>query len=79
MNDLLSDLAAALRDRLAIIGDQESRRDAPKHMTRLQAVSERIETLQNELPTTTDARLKHFLQQRSYDKALEWIETNAAA
>ena len=76
MNKLITELASALRERLEIIGDEESRRDVPKHMARLQSVSERIEALQAALPATIDARLKHFLEQRSYDKALEWIETN---
>jgi len=74
MEQSLSDLASALRERLEIITDEESRRDVPRHMARLQAVSERIEALQNGLPATTDPRLKHFLERRSYDKALEWIE-----
>ena len=77
MEQSLSDLAAALRERLHIISDEESRRDVPKHMTRLQAISERIESLQNALPARANPRLKHFLENRSYDKALEWIETNA--
>jgi hypothetical protein len=74
MHDLTFDLAAALRERLAIIGDEESRRDGAKHMARLQAVSEKIEALQASLPPSTDPRLKHYLERRSYDKALEWIE-----
>ena len=69
-------LAAALRERLSIIADAESRRDAAKHMARLQAVSEKIEALQAGLPATIDSRLKHYLERRSYDKALEWIEAN---
>ena len=76
MDDSMTDLAAALRERLAVIADQESRRDLPKHMARLQAISERIEWLQDALPPTVNPRLKHFLENRSYDKALEWIEAN---
>ena len=74
MENVMIDLSAALRERLAIIGDQESRRDAPSHMAKLQAISERIEALQSALPANTDPRLKHFLERRSYEKALEWIE-----
>jgi hypothetical protein len=74
--DTVTALAAALRERLSIIGDEESRRDQAKHMTRLQAVSEKIEALQATLPAKIDPRLKHYLERRSYDKALEWIETN---
>jgi len=77
--DAMTDLAAALRERLTIIGDEESRLNVPRHMARLRAISERIEALQSALPATTDPRLKHFLDRRSYDKALEWIETNSPA
>ena len=68
-------LAAALRERLSIIADEESRRDPEKHMDRLKTVSEKIDALQAALPPSTDPRLKHFLQRRSYDKALEWLES----
>jgi hypothetical protein len=76
MQDSMTAFTAALRERLAIIADEESRRDAPRHMGRLQAVSEKIEALQASLPPETDARLRHYLERRSYDKALEWIESN---
>ena len=69
-------LAAALRERLSIIADEESRRDPEKHMDRLKTVSEKIDALQAALPPSTDPRLKHFLQRRSYDKALEWLESD---
>ena len=70
----LADLAAALRERLAIIADEESRRDPVRHTERLQAVSERIEQLEHELPRTIDPELRHFLQRRSYSKALELLQ-----
>jgi hypothetical protein len=76
MQDSMTTLAVALRERLAIIADQESRRDTTKHVARLQVVSEKIETLQASLPPSTDPRLKHYLERRSYDKALEWLELN---
>ena len=79
MDHSMFDLASALRERLEIVADQQSRRDAPRHMARLQAVSEKIEALQKALPPGTDPRLKHYLDRRSYDKALEWIETNSPA
>lgn len=72
-----SDLAAALRERLAIIGDEESRRDPEKHTARLRAVSEKIDNLAAALPQPIDPQLAHFLQRRSYDKALELLETDA--
>ena len=69
-----SDLAAALRERLAIIGDEDSRRDPEKHTVRLRAVSERIDHLAAALPKPIDPQLAHFLQRKSYDKALEFLE-----
>ena len=74
MESALADLAQALRERLAIIHDDESRRNADAHMARLQAVSEKIEQLQAALPQPVDARLAHYLERRSYDKALEHLE-----
>ena len=70
----LSDLAQALRERLTIIHDEESRTAEAKHIARLRAVSEKIEKLQAALPQPVDPRLAHYLQRRSYDKALEYLE-----
>jgi hypothetical protein len=72
------DLAQALRERLAVIRDEESRRDQAKHVDRLRAVSEKIDGLQNSLPSSTDPRLKHYLDRKSYDKALEFLEANCS-
>jgi hypothetical protein len=71
---MLTELAAALRERLTIIGDEESRRDPERHMERLRSVSERIEALERRLPARIDPELRHFLQRRSYSKALEVLE-----
>lgn len=69
------DLAAALRERLAVIGDREwYARDSAGHLERLRAVSERIAQLQKELPQPVDPRLAHFLERCSYDKALALLE-----
>jgi hypothetical protein len=70
----LLDLKKALRERLAIIHDEESRRNADTHMARLQAVSKKIDKLQEALPQPVDPQLAHYLQRRSYDKALELLE-----
>jgi hypothetical protein len=78
MENLLVDLAQALRERLAIIYDEKSRRDEAGHIARLQAVSEKIERLQATLPRPIDPHLAHYLQRRSYDKALEFLEGAAA-
>jgi hypothetical protein len=72
-NALLS-LRDALRERLAIIRDEESRRNEAKHIARLREVSEKIEKLQAALSQPVDPQLAHYLQRRSYDKALEFLE-----
>jgi hypothetical protein len=70
----VADLRDALRERLAIIQDEESRRDVNTHIVRLRAVSQKIDKLQEALPQPVDPRLAHYLQRRSYDKALEYLE-----
>jgi len=75
VQEIFDELAAALRERLAIISDEESRRDEKRHMERLQNVSEKIEQLESQLPPKIDPQLRHFLQRRSYSKALELVET----
>jgi len=67
-------LAKALRERLAIIHDEQSRRDEAKHIARLRIVSEKIDELQAALPQPVDPRLAHYLQRKSYDKALAHLE-----
>ena len=74
MEKALADLRDALRERIAIIQDEQSRRDPDTHMARLRAVSEKIEKLQAALPQPVDPRLAHYLQRKSYDKALEFLE-----
>ncbi|PYI83373.1 MAG: hypothetical protein DMF09_11890 [Verrucomicrobia bacterium] len=73
-SNALVNLRQALRERLAIIRDEESRRDEDTHMARLSAVSEKIDKLAAALPRPIDPRLAHYLQRRSYDKALEFLE-----
>ena len=75
MESALTDLAQALRERLSVIRNEESRRDHAKHIDRLRAVSEKIDRLQESLSASTDPRLKHYLDRKSYDKALEFIES----
>jgi len=76
MENALADLAEALRERLAVIHDEQSRLDEIKHIARLKAVSEKIEKLQEALPQPVEPRLAHYLQRKSYDKALEYLEAN---
>jgi len=73
-NPRFPELAAALRERLDLIGNDQSRRDQPTHLSRLQMVSEKIDRLVTALPPPVDPRLKHYLDRRSYDKALQWLE-----
>ena len=74
MQKQIVDLAAALRERLAIIGDENSRQDPEIHTARLRDISEKIDILAAALPKPIDPQLAHFLQRRSYDKALEFLE-----
>jgi hypothetical protein len=74
MENAVVALRDALRERLAIIRDEQSRRDETKHIARLRAVSEKIEQLQTAVPQPVDPQLAHYLQRRSYDKALEFLE-----
>ena len=79
MDNALVNLAQALRERLAVIRDEQSRRDEAKHIARLRAVSEKIDTLRAVLPRPIDPRLAHYLQRKSYDKALEFLEGKITA
>ena len=73
MEKAVTDLRDALRERLAIIQDEQSRRERDTHIARLRAVSEKIDQLQAALPQPVDPRLAHYLQRKSYDKALEYL------
>ena len=73
MDERLAELTDALRERLAIVGDEESRRDPARHMERLKDVSLRLEELEQRLPRAIDPQLRHYLQRRSYSKALEHL------
>jgi len=77
MQDAFSDLIAALRERIAIIRDENSRREPEKHTARLRTISEKIDNLAAALPKPIDPQLAHFLQRKSYDKALEFLDANA--
>ena len=72
-------LAAALRERRALIGDDKSRREQAQHIHRLRLVSEKILELQAQLPPPIDPQLAHFLARCSYDKALDFLEASEKA
>jgi hypothetical protein len=74
MDNALTHLAQALRERLAVIDDAQSRTDEARHIARLRAVSEKIDRLQTSLPHPVNPQLKHYLDRKSYDKALEYLE-----
>jgi hypothetical protein len=76
VNNVAAELAAVLRERRAIIADEASRRSPERHIERLKTVSQRIDSVAAQLPQSTHPQLKHFLQNASYDKALEFLETN---
>ncbi len=69
-----AELASALRQRLALIADSESRRDPEQHLAKLKSISEKIASLEAALPPPTDPQLAHFLARSSYDKALALLE-----
>jgi hypothetical protein len=72
--DIPVQLAAALRERLAIVADESSRRDVAQHIERLKEISGRIDELRQRLPRPVNPQLAHFLERSSYDKALEFLE-----
>jgi hypothetical protein len=78
MQNALVDLAQALRERLAVIRDEESRRDEAKHIARLREVSEKIERLEQSLASSMDPRLKHYLDRKSYEKALDYLQRDCS-
>jgi hypothetical protein len=78
MDDIPVQLAAALRQRLAIVADESSRQDVAQHIERLKQISGRIDELRQRLPKPVDPQLAHFLERSSYDKALAFLEKSQA-
>lgn len=73
--ELLNHLAQALQARLDVIANHDLRnRDTATHLKKLQEASESIEHCVALLPTEIDPHLRHYLERRSYDKALAWIK-----
>ncbi len=75
MTDLFQELASALRERLAVIGDREARANPAAHLEQIKAASEKITELQGRLPGKIDPRLRHYLERCSYDKALAMLDS----
>jgi hypothetical protein len=68
-------LARLLQSRLAIIADHELRhRDPAAQLEQLRSVSESISAWQEACATSLPPRLRHFLANASYSKALDWIQ-----
>ena len=72
----LQQLSSSLRKRLSIIADHELRdRDPVTHLKKLQEASGAIEQCEAALSSSKgDPKLRHYLERRSYDKALAWLE-----
>jgi hypothetical protein len=73
---LLQQLGSALRERLRVIADHELRDSDPAtHLKKLQEASEAIEVCEAALSESKiDPKLRHYLAQRSYDKALASVD-----
>jgi len=76
----LAELESALRDRRRVIADHAWRdRDPAAHLAALQEVSERLSRLSDQLATVAPPRLRHFLDNCSYDKALALLSDEVPA
>ena len=74
-----TELAAALRHRLAVIADNDFyEHDPAEHMEELKRASEKITALQKQLPSPVEPKLAHFLTRCSYTKALAFLEQKSA-
>ena len=71
----LEPLASLLRKRLEIIANHEHRqRDPEGHLASLAEVSQAIEAEHLRMKADLPARLRHYMQQSSYQKALAYME-----
>ncbi len=69
------DLAAALTRRKNVIADHAWRdTDAEGHLAALRDAAVEIDRLTADLPNDTPVHLRHYLDNRSYDKALDFIK-----
>lgn len=73
---MTSELFQLLRRRVEIIADHAWRdRDAVGHLAALQSVSEAISTWAAEHGKEVDAKMRHYLANASYQKALAHLES----
>lgn len=76
MNPDFGSLHALLKRRIQLISDHEFRDvDPTGHLASLQQISELITSEHHRLKPILPGRLNHFLQQASFSKAIEYIET----
>lgn len=69
----LEELIGLLERRLAVIGNVELRdRDPESQLAQLQEVSEAISGFHREKEERLPIRLRHFLENSSLNKALDW-------
>lgn len=67
-------LGDLLQERLDVIADTRlAKHDPAAHLDKLKDASEAIFELQQQLEDEIPIRLKHFLEQSSYNKALAFI------
>ncbi len=72
--EALAELEVALRERRRVIADHAWRdRDPEDHLAALRSVSERIGDVAQRLGSAAPPRLRHFLDNCSYDKALALV------
>jgi hypothetical protein len=70
----LNELEAALCRRLDVIADHTFRdRDPEAHRDALRAAANKLQQLQAAFPTQLDPHLAHYLQNASYQKALDRV------
>jgi hypothetical protein len=78
-NEDLDELISLLRRRLEVIGDAAMRESDPeRQLSLLQEISEAITAFHQSHRGTIPPRLKHFLENASLQKALEWAEAERA-
>ena len=75
MPEQFDKLKHLLRKRIEIIADHEFRDNDPdSHLNALKEISESIEEHHHELQGKISPQLEHFLDNRSYNKALKFLE-----
>lgn len=68
-------LAEALRERRHVIADHAWRdADPAGHLNALRSAAEKIEAAAESLPGDCPRHLRHYLDNKSYDKALALVE-----